>query len=68
MAAEVAEVLVLRDVKVADDVVLLGRSVHHVRLVGGEVHQVHAVLLGVGRLGLGAPLTVVDDDLKSTIQ
>ena len=63
VAAEVADVLVLRDVKVADDVVLLGAGVHDVRLVGCEVDEVDAVLLGVERPPLGAPLTVVDDDL-----
>ena len=63
VSAKVADVLVLRDVKVADDVVLLGAAVHDVRLVGREVDEVDAVLLGVERPPLGAPLTVVDDDL-----
>ena len=63
VSAKVADVLVLRDVKVADDVVLLGAGVHDVRLVGREVDEVDAILLGVERPPLGSSLTVVDDDL-----
>jgi len=48
VSAKVADVLVLRDVKVADDVVLLGAAVHDVRLVGREVDDDLVVVGGGG--------------------